>query len=57
MLKNYRDQFEGLNLTEDQMKKIDGFVETAEAEIKKGEGDFLTDREARTGSDSRPWVS
>ena len=31
---NYRDQFEGLNLTDDQMKKIDGFIETAEAEIK-----------------------
>ena len=35
ILKNYRDQFEGLSLTEDQMKQIDGFVTTAEAEVKK----------------------
>ena len=34
MLKNYRDQFEGINLTDDQMKKIDGFLTTAEASIK-----------------------
>jgi len=26
-LKNYRDQFEGLNLNDDQMKKIDGFID------------------------------
>src|SRR5205823_1591197 len=37
-LKNYRDRFEGVNLTDDQMKKIDGFLETAEAEVKKLEG-------------------
>src|SRR5579863_4157665 len=39
MLKNYRDQFEGLNLTDDQMKKIDGFIETAEAAVKKSTAD------------------
>lgn len=45
ILKNYRDQFEGVNLTDDQMKKIDGFIETAQADVKKaGEGN---DRESR----------
>jgi len=35
MLKNYRDQFEDLNLTADQMSKIDGFITTAEAAVKQ----------------------
>jgi len=47
-LKNYRDQFEGLNLKDDQMKKIDGFIETAEVEVKKA-GD-PEDRAARTAA-------
>jgi Spy/CpxP family protein refolding chaperone len=34
MIKNYRDQFEGLGLSDDQMTKIDGFITTAETEIK-----------------------
>jgi hypothetical protein len=34
-LKNYRDQFEGLNLSDDQMTKIDGFITTAETEVKR----------------------
>jgi Spy/CpxP family protein refolding chaperone len=42
-LKNYRDQFEGLNLTDDQMKKIDGFLDTATTEVTK----------AGTGQDGR----
>jgi len=48
MIKNYRDQFEGLNLTDDQMKKIDGFVETAEKEIKANAGS--EDQDARRQS-------
>ncbi|HWE01988.1 MAG TPA: hypothetical protein VG326_06210 [Tepidisphaeraceae bacterium] len=34
MIKNYRDQFEGLGLSDEQMTKIDGFITTAETEIK-----------------------
>ena len=45
MIRNYRDQFEGFNLTEDQMIKIDGFIDICEAEIKKA-GDF-EDRDLR----------
>ena len=45
MLKNFRDQFEGLNLTDDQMKKIDGFLQTATTEMKSLEG--KTDQESR----------
>lgn len=45
MIKNYRDQFEGLNLSDDQMKKIDGFVGTAETEINGLAG--KTDQESR----------
>jgi Spy/CpxP family protein refolding chaperone len=50
MLKTYRDRFEGITpaLTDDQMKKIDGFIETAEAEVKKNAGS--TDPEARRAS-------
>jgi Spy/CpxP family protein refolding chaperone len=48
MLKNYRDQFEGLNLTDDQMTKIDGFVTTAEAEVKKAGAS--EDRDVRRGA-------
>ncbi len=47
-LKNYRDQFEGINLNEDQMKKIDGFIETAEVEVKKASNP--DDREARSAA-------
>jgi Spy/CpxP family protein refolding chaperone len=39
MIKGFRDQFEGLGLTDDQMTKIDGFVTTAETEIKKASDD------------------
>lgn len=42
-LKTYRDRFEGLNLTDDQMKKIDGFLDTATAEVTKAG----TDQEGR----------
>lgn len=45
MLKNYRDQFEGLDLTDDQMAKIDKFLATAEAGIK--------DLAGQTGQDAR----
>jgi len=45
MIKNYRDQFEGLGLTDDQMKKIDGFITTAETEIKSLSG--KDDQESR----------
>src|SRR5882724_11789768 len=38
-LKNYRDQFEGLKLTDEQMKKIDGFLETATTEVAKAADD------------------
>lgn len=34
MLKHYRDQFENVELTDDQMAKIDKFLETAEKNVK-----------------------
>ena len=31
-----------MNLTDDQMKKIDGFIEAAEADVKKAQNDDST---------------
>lgn len=42
---SYRDQFEGVDLTDDQMKKIDKFLDAAEAEVKKAPA--TEDRESR----------
>lgn len=48
MLKNYRTQFEGIDLTDDQMAKIDKFIATAEKGFKDLEGQ--TGQEARQQS-------
>jgi hypothetical protein len=53
MLKNYRDQFEGLNLSDDQMKKIDGFIATAEAEVAKTPAPAAPDANAQPGQGRR----